>query len=761
MNRTFSKFAIIGAAFAAIVGITVLITGQPASKLSQRPASRRPIGVPEDWSHHHLVFSDPGTYEQAAKSGASYAKWLTIQYDTRFILQQMRRRAEANGGLSRGLSTGGEGVVSPSGVVGPDELTIGLLRGVPGEGHGNPKPTPKPKPTRFSRDWSQPLSAGAVQPNAYPAKWGLSTTTASCSDFVVYPTGVASTSIVVYNNLYQTGCSGTVPSVYGAYYTDGNNSAYYGAYAATVSTSPIVSLDGSQLAFIQSNGNNASSLVLLKLASSGSLGSPATAVPVDRTSYRTCSAPCMTELGWGPPPLDETTYSSTLSAPFYDYSSDAAYVGDDTGRLYKFEGIFGGTPNEPGDGENPNWPLRLTMSNKLTSPVYDSVSGLIFVGDTGGYLYAVGSGNQGKTEGTLYATSAKLGDAIIDAPLVDSTAGTVYVFVTKNTDATTPSNAVFQFNTSFTTGSTGNGSATGTEVGTGSSGYYLYAGDFDNLYYSSSTPGSPSGNLYVVGNTGATSGAVLYQVPILAVANFTDSGNVTSSSPSITSTTKITSADDGMQITDTTNPTCIPPNDTIESVSGSTVTLTTATSASCGTHTGDTLQISNMGARASVATVTGSGDPPWPSPLTEFCNNSGSSCVVTTGGSCGTGVTCTSSGTDYLFFSVNEGAVGGCADSSGNGCVLSYNISMPSSPSLSAYMNITNVGSPGCWASGGLVIDNSVPSGTLAGASQVYFINLNGVPAGGAGGLTNSSCGSAISGNKIQAVQASQSKLNY
>ena len=54
-------------------------------------------------------------------------------------------------------------------------------------------------------------TAGAVvQPNMYPAKYSFSATTASCSDFVVYPTGTAgatgAASIVAFSNLYS-GCS--------------------------------------------------------------------------------------------------------------------------------------------------------------------------------------------------------------------------------------------------------------------------------------------------------------------------------------------------------------------------------------------------------------------------------------------------------------------------------------------------------------------------------------------------------------------------
>ena len=608
-------------------------------------------GAPDDWSHHHLVFSNPGTYEQAIKTGASYAKWLTIRYDTRFILQQMKRHAEAVGGFSGEISAGGEEAASPSSMAEPEDLAIGLLRQLPGEALAKPKPAPKPKPTHMKRDWSESLSPGTVQPNAYPAKFGASLTSASCSDFVVYSTGMVGAgtsygladapSIVAYHDLYS-GCGGTVPSLYWANFTYGNSSDYTGG-TATISTSPIISLDGSQVAFIQS-GSHGSTLALLKWYA---YASPITPDFVEQSVYRTCpDLPCTAWLGESE---SYTFANDTFSSPFYDYTNDAIYVGDDGGYLHMFTGVFNGTTPALG------WAVAVS-SKKLTSPVYDPVSGLIFVGDTGGVLYAV------NTSGTVVGTSNSLGDAIIDGPLVDSTAQMVYVFVTTDGNG---KNAVFQFPTNFTSGS-----GSSVEVGKGGTGYYLYAGDFDNVYYSSSMPGSPSGNLYVVGNTGDTThGATLYQIPI--------SSNV-------------------------------------------------------------------MGTPNAVVTgLTGSGEPSWPSPLTEFCNTGGSSCAVTTGGTCGGGVTCTSSGTDYLFFSVNKGAVGSCTNSSGNGCVLSYNISNPSSIPTPASLNVATPATPGCWATGGLIIDNSAPILPLAGASQVYFMNLNGVPAGGDGGLTNSSCGSA------------------
>ena len=173
-------------------------------------------------------------------------------------------------------------------------------------------------------------------------------------------------------------------------------------------------------------------------------------------------------------------------------------MGDDSGNLHQFTGVFVGNPAESG---NP-WPVNLG-TNKLSSPVYDSNSGHVFVGDMGGALHSV------TATGTVFGTAAGLGDAIADAPMVDGTAGILFVFVTTSGSySATGDNAVYQFPTGFTTF----GFPGVVTVGTGGAGYYLYAGDFDNVYYESSSP--PSGSLYVVGNTGATGGGTLYQIPI-------------------------------------------------------------------------------------------------------------------------------------------------------------------------------------------------------------------------------------------------------
>ncbi|MGB9487096.1 MAG: hypothetical protein WCD04_13420 [Terriglobia bacterium] len=251
MHRAFSKLAIVGAAFVVLIGITVLIPGQPASKLKVQPASKHLVGVPDDWSHHHLVFSDIGTYEQAIAKG-TYSKWINLYYDPRYIIQQMKRNRAA---------------------AGAPEMTAALE--TLGFGKGR-KPWPPPPPRRgpslspLKTDWSQYMNSASAEVGAdnYPAKYSWYTnspTTAGCAggaapDYVAYNTGVAGSStqasIIAYDNLYATTCAGTVPQTYWAYDTGG-----------TIETSVALSELGDQVAFIHSAST--ASLVLLKWSATG------------------------------------------------------------------------------------------------------------------------------------------------------------------------------------------------------------------------------------------------------------------------------------------------------------------------------------------------------------------------------------------------------------------------------------------------------------------------------------------------------------
>ena len=159
------------------------------------------------------------------------------------------------------------------------------------------------------------------------------------------------------------------------------------------------------------------------------------------------------------------------------------------------------------------------------APVYDPSSGNVFVGD---YLQDLTStcGPSGEPCGFFYSVRASTGSivgtsnrldyvfGIVDAPLVDSSAGEAYVFAgadgnfgsASSCGTDIPCSGVFQFPTNFTTGS-------GTEVTVGPGYEFMLAGTFDNQYFSSSNGASPTGHIYVVGSTGAANNA-LYQISI-------------------------------------------------------------------------------------------------------------------------------------------------------------------------------------------------------------------------------------------------------
>ena len=317
----------------------------------------------------------------------------------------------------------------------------------------------------------------------------------------------AGANIIAYNNLYATTCStGTVPSVYWAYNTGTGYS---------VTTSPVLSLDGTKGAFIQTNGSGAQLVVLYGAASTTETVSSA-AIPTTSTDITSCTAPCMTV----------TTITGatgdTYSSPFYDYNTDALYVGDNASHLYKMTGVFNGTTS-PGV-------TQITLNStaySVASPIYDSTSGCVFVGDTEGFLYSVSSGVAGTvcTGNTfaLFGQSENLraggaNEGIFDAPLVDPSAEMVYAFVTDSAaigNCASGVNCIAQFAAStITTGSTTAAPFNEEPLGTGGASYPIYSGAFDNVYLSSSTPSSPSGSLYVVGGTATTTGAELYRVPI-------------------------------------------------------------------------------------------------------------------------------------------------------------------------------------------------------------------------------------------------------
>jgi hypothetical protein len=657
---------IVPVALAAALGFALLMRGQEARTIGDPlprpdPPARYSPGVIWDWTHHHVIFSHPGTAEEALRN-ATYDRWRKITSDPRYIIQQLKRSGErpvlpttpqdptaevgrklaptltdepdsATQAAAPMTEEGFPGGVLPRGLARALIPPLALQSESQSESSEAAAGRPPGKRNRLHKDWSESVgSGGTTGLGNFPATF--TSASASCtSDFAVYNTGLAGSSsqasIIAFNALYSN-CAGG-PATYWAFNTGG-----------TVVNSIVLSLDGSQVAFVQSSSSGVASLVVLKWASGGTLSSPTTLT--SNGSYPNCTAPCMISLTLSGSPSD--TYSSPFPAYGSGGSPSTIYVGDDAGQVHQFTNIF--STSTPAEAGNP-WPVTLNTSTDaaLGSPVYDAVSAKIFIGDylanissscqpgisstTGqcGYLYSINA------SGTV-VQSAQLDYnlGIYDGPIVDSTTGEVYAFVGADNStncSSGPCAGVFQFPVGFAA------DAAGTEATVGAGYEFLMSGAFDNQYFTSTTPSSPSGHLYVVGGTG-------------------------------------------------------PQNNTLYAITFTNGSM--STSATAGPVVAANYTNSYYAAGLQVS---------------EFCNNGTSPCTATTG-------------TDYLFLGVlgfgSNFSANPCTGQSVNtGCVMGFTAPMTSGTVSSS---ATPTGTlPEAGGTSGVVVDNGA-----SGASNIYFSTL-------------------------------------
>ncbi len=191
-------------------------------------------GYPQDWSHHHVVFSNIGAEDEALQKG-KYEHWEKVVNEPRYVIQQLKNHGEMKGpaGIDAEYRSRWNAESTDLRFGEPDGF-VPMYR--------------RMTKANIKTDWSEALGGPGLAGGQYPAKFNLMTTTASCSDYVVFPTGAMGSSsratIVAFNSVYS-GCplfSGGLPVVYWAYNT---GSGY------TATTSPTISLDGTQVAFVQ------------------------------------------------------------------------------------------------------------------------------------------------------------------------------------------------------------------------------------------------------------------------------------------------------------------------------------------------------------------------------------------------------------------------------------------------------------------------------------------------------------------------------
>ena len=357
----------------------------------------------------------------------------------------------------------------------------------------------------------------------FPAKYTFSVTTnPSCSDFVVMgiPANAAAggqANIVGWNNLYITsgGVSGSCPLLTGETVGQPNVLFAYASGSGEVPAAVALSLNGQQVAYVENRLTGSSYFHVLTIGTTAYEGSSPTSA-VTPGSGKSNAVDTWLQLT-----PDGTTNQSSTTAPWIEYTSNAAYVttynwssttpGTGTGFLYKISGVFhGGTPAIVTTN---GWPVQIDAVP--SSPVYDSISNKVFFTDSNGRIDYVE--DNGSPAAVTYGAVVASGTTSLNPVTVD----TVYqkVYATFNTNG---ANAiVVQAPTSLA-------SSTAVNIGTGTNTFTgPYGVDFNNSYYNNGpgTTGTPAPMLFVAG-TGTGTLPTLYGVPFTAAGAITATGEI-------------------------------------------------------------------------------------------------------------------------------------------------------------------------------------------------------------------------------------------
>src|ERR1019366_7781294 len=334
---------------------------------AQEAPAPRHTGVPQDWSQHHIVFSRDALARHPD----------LIYWEPRILHQAMQRWQAPNSDVFHGAAA----------------------RPVSANNSGH------------HRDWSVKLE-GRLIANMFPAKFSFDAgAPPSCTnDYVVFGLAIAGVTgghpnLVAFNNLYSDPVSG------GGFCDPplGPGLTVLFAYNITTATggkivtSPILSEDGSKIAFVESLGTSAVFHVLTWTAGQGTLA--AAAAPTAMTSL-----------------TFSTNADSTTSSPWIDYSNDIVYLGADNGVVNQITGVFKGTPTLTAGSP---WPVAVGTEH-LTPPVLDSGRGLLMVGSADGNLYQINT-STGALATLRVGKQGGTGAGIMAAPIVDVTNDTTFV----------------------------------------------------------------------------------------------------------------------------------------------------------------------------------------------------------------------------------------------------------------------------------------------------------------------------------------------
>ena len=448
VSRLYMKWLMVASALAAVAVLAKPMPAQTAPPI--QVGNTQITGLPDDWTHHYVVFSDPGTADDAIKNG-SYNKWFSIVNDPRYVMQQLKRGLPAQG--------------PAAGDVARFENERRAVRdSAEAQGVRNPweRARRRIQMPALENDWSMLLTNAGTNPGVgagmYPAKFSFNLTpsspancaSAASPDYVVYNTGVpgltgsstaaGQATLVAFYNLYS-GCSSdtsgpkSVPAVYWAFNTGG-----------TVSTSVVLSSDGTQVAFIQTPSSGNPQLVVLKPGTTletgrtltGTIATSGTEITLTGTSQTFTAADVGAQIS-----------SSTGNIPASDTIATILSTTTATLTTAPSSAKTGASITITADALSP-YPLLSTSypctapcmiatsfsgtsrTDTISSPFYDYSGDILYVGDAQGYLHkfhpVFGAAPAEITSGGWPAEVSKTTSPALTSPVYDSgTTGDVFV----------------------------------------------------------------------------------------------------------------------------------------------------------------------------------------------------------------------------------------------------------------------------------------------------------------------------------------------
>jgi hypothetical protein len=422
VGKKISAFGVAMCALCVLSFVSLSAYGQDRDR-DKNEANQHPNGIVQDWSRRHVVFTRFG----------SIPSLIAVQNDPRAILswQEAERGDWHRARNHRHFRDHDHD---------RDQDDADAAAGV-------------------HIDWSISLGLGTTAPAMYPAKFGFDpSATADCTnDFIVYPVNVAGSgtqpNIVGFNQLY----SGSAPGPVGICNRTPSGSDTgiaaetrwsYNVHAAggVVATSPALSLDGAKVAFVETGaGTTAHFHVLAWKSGDGqnpaNLKSVITPVTINSFTSLAPTAGSGTASDLTLTPASGTA-SDTLSSPFVLYNTDTAYIGNDSGTLFRVKDVFcptttpiinpacsGGSP--PAPSLDTTWgtggALATGCTGRLTGAVAGGPSGNVYVGCADGKLYGFTSAGVALPGSPLSVGDGTATGGIVDPPLLDVVNGFVYV----------------------------------------------------------------------------------------------------------------------------------------------------------------------------------------------------------------------------------------------------------------------------------------------------------------------------------------------